>query len=298
MRKIGAHVSASGGLHRAVERAHEIGCNCAQIFSASPRIWNKPKIEAIETKLFFEKQKELSINPVVTHALYLINLSSDNPAQVEKSIKALTFELQFDALIKGAGVVVHLGSHQGKGWEAVKDQVATNISTILENTPENSTFLIENSAGQQGKLCCDLSDIRWLMDRVKSPRLQWCVDTCHLFCAGYRLSPTSKSLNDGVKTSALLQAGLHTLVVEDEIERLNLWDSLACVHVNDSRDPFGTGKDRHENLGDGMIPKEDFKHFLNLKQLKNVPMMLEVPGIDGEGPDAENVKRLKKIVEE
>lgn len=284
--KIGAHVSASGGLDKAVERAHEMGANCAQIFSASPRIWRKPKLETFDTAKLFEIQKKLSVGPIVTHALYLVNLASDNPEQVKKSIDALTFELSFDALIHGGGVVVHLGSHQGRGWESAKDQVAQAISTILHNTPDNSHFLIENSAGQNGKLSSHLSEIRWLLDTVKSKRLLWCVDTCHSFSAGYVLSPTSKYKDDAHKT------------LEHVISELELWDSLGCVHVNDSRDPFDSGKDRHENLGDGNIPKQDFEHFLQLKQLENTPMILEVPGIEKTGPDAENVDRLKQLLDE
>lgn len=298
MRKIGAHVSASGGLHRAIERAHEIGCNSVQLFSASPRVWKKPELGSIETKMFFSKQKELGVKPVVTHALYLINLASENPEQIQKSVDSLVFELQFDSLIEGSGVVVHVGSHQGRGWDAVKEQVVVQIEKILKQTPDGSHFLIENSAGQNGKICSDLSEIRWLLDQVKSPRLQWCVDTCHLFCAGYRLSPHSKSSNDGSKMSTLLTTGMKSLVVEEELDRLNLWSSLACIHVNDSRDPFGSGKDRHDNLGDGNIPTEDMAHFLNLKQVNDLPLILEVPGIEGEGPDAENVQRLKQIVSE
>ncbi|MEO8581022.1 MAG: deoxyribonuclease IV [Patescibacteria group bacterium] len=283
-RKVGAHVSAAGGIDKAIERAHSIGANCVQIFSASPRVWQKPKLESFDTEKFFKAQKEFEVQPVVTHALYLINLASNVPAQVEKSIKALTFELSFDSFIKGSGVVVHLGSHQGRGWEADKEQVARGIEIVLKNTPENSTFLIENSAGQNGKLTTNLADIRWLMDQIKSSRLGWCFDTCHAFSAGYQLNPKS-SVTEGAIG-----------IIEEKIEKFKLWSQLKCIHVNDSRDPFASHKDRHDNLGEGSIPTEDFAHFLNLEQLKKLPLILEVPGIDGEGPDAENIKRLKALI--
>lgn len=285
-RKIGGHVSASGGVHKAVERAHAIGGNCVQVFSASPRVWQKPKLEMFDTETLFKTQKALDVSPIVTHALYLINLASSVPEQVEKSVKALTYELSFDSMIKGAGVVVHLGSHQGRGWEADREQVARSIETVLKNTPEDSTFLIENSAGQNGKLTTNFADIHWLIDQIKSPRLGWCFDTCHAFSAGYQLNPHSKVTTDSIG------------VVEELLETEKLWSSLKCIHVNDSRDPFASHKDRHENFGDGSIPVEDFEHFLNLKQLTHVPLIMEVPGIEGEGPDAENINRLKKVIKE
>ncbi len=324
-RKIGAHVSAAGGHFKAVERVAEIGCNTLQIFSGSPRVWAKPKLEAIDTVKFFSTQKMLKVNQVITHALYLINLASDKPENVQKSINALIYELTFDSLIKGAGVVVHLGSHTGRGWEAVKDQVATAVSTILEKTPEDSTFLIENSAGQNGKLCSDLNEIRWLLDQVNSPRLGWCIDTCHAHAAGFVLSPTSSFPSFSVRRSNLNEVltndqdeisrakgeegktsgsknenmtnGERGKVLDQEITKLDLWSTLHCIHVNDSKDEFDSGRDRHANLGEGNIPMEDFKHFLNLEQVQNIPLILEVPGFDNEGPDKQNVDILKKLVE-
>jgi deoxyribonuclease-4 len=295
-RKIGAHVSASGGVDKAIERASAIGANCVQVFSSSPRLWRKPALETFDSEKIETAQEKLSIKPIVTHALYLINLASENPEQIKKSIDSLIFELKFDSVVKGSGVVVHLGSHQGRGWLPVREAVLKGIIEVLQNTPDDSIFMIENSAGQQGKLCSNLEDIQWLINQVKSPRLKWCIDTCHTFCAGYLLSPKSTSLHDGARMSSLLQEIGTPKTVEDEIDRLGLWSALNCIHVNDSRDPFGSGKDRHDNLGDGMIPKEDLHHFLNLKQLKDLPLILEVPGLDGEGPDAVNISRLKEIV--
>ena len=124
MRKVGAHVSASGGLHKAVERAKDIGANCVQLFSGSPRVWKRKSLAEIDTKKMFSKQKELSISPVFTHALYLVNLASDKPELLRKSFDTLQYELEFDSHIEGAGIIVHLGSHQGRGWDAVKEQVA------------------------------------------------------------------------------------------------------------------------------------------------------------------------------
>lgn len=297
-RSLGAHVSASGGIDKTIQRAAEIGCNCVQLFSGSPRIWKKPALESQPVEQLFSEQEKYGVSPVFTHALYLVNLASDKPEILQKSIDSIKYELEFDALVKGAGVVVHLGSHQGRGWDTVKADVAKTLKEILDDTPVNSTLLIENSAGQNGKLCSDLSEIRWLLDQVDSPRLGWCLDTCHAHAAGYALRPKSEVLFQELPVATGKNAPKNHKrgVIEEVITELNLWKSLKCVHVNDSRDAFASGRDRHDNLGDGIIPTEDFIYFLNLVQLATIPLVIEVPGIEGNGPDAENVSRLKKMI--
>ncbi|HYD34589.1 MAG TPA: deoxyribonuclease IV [Vitreimonas sp.] len=285
MRKIGAHVSAAGGIDKAVERAKEIGANCVQVFSGSPRVWARPGLDKTDQQKVFSKQKELSVTPIITHAIYLTNLASDNPELLKKSIEVLKYDLRFDSYVKGSGVVVHLGSHQGRGWEPMREQVAAAIAEVLADTPADSQLLIENSAGQNGKLCSDLSEIRWLLDTVKSERLGWCFDTCHAHAAGLALG------KPGTQPSECRSA-------IEAIEAQNLWSALKVIHVNDSRDAFGSGRDRHANLGDGEVNKEDFTFFLNYDAIKDIPLILEVPGLDDEGPDAENVKRLRTLVGE
>lgn len=285
MRKIGAHVSAAGGLDKAVERAAGIGANCVQVFSGSPRVWNRSPLSNINTDTLFAKEQELSVSPIITHALYLTNLASDNHALVAKSIAALKYDLEFDSLVKGSGVVVHMGSHQGRGWDASREQVAAALKEILKDTPADSHFLMENSASPNGKLGSNLEELRWLLDTVNSPRLGWCLDTCHAHAAGYHLGPPDK--NHPSQTERFLVS---------ELNRLNLWSTLMCVHVNDSRDPFASGRDRHANLGDGELDMGELKYFLNLSELKEVPLILEVPGLDDNGPDAENIRRLKELV--
>ena len=276
-RRIGAHLSTVGGVDKAVERAHEIGANELQVFSGSPRMWQRTPLERIDTKKVKEAQEKYDVAPVFTHALYLVNLASDNPELVQKSVNALKHDLNFDARIGGAGVIVHLGSHQGRGYESVKQQVADRIKEILLDTPNDSHFLIENAAAHNGKVGGRLEEVAWLLKEVNSPRLVWCFDSCHAFAAGYPLV--------GAEKSALA-----------EIEQLSLFDTLQCIHVNDSRDPLNSGRDRHANIGDGEIPKKDLKQFLLDKRIARLPIITEVPGIDGNGPDAENIRRLKSLI--
>lgn len=294
-RLIGAHVSSAGGHDKAIERAADIGCNCVQVFSGSPRVWQRPSLAGIDTEKLYAKQKELSVKPIFTHALYLINLTAEKPEIITKSVETLTKELEFDAHVNGAGVVVHLGSHLGNGWETVRQDLVDRLDMILNTTPKNSRLLIENSAGQQGKLCSDLSEIRWLLDElekvgqfVSKGRLGWCLDTCHAWAAGYHLGSqppqetTSKNGNQGSAFEVISEHGL--------------WSTLKVIHVNDSRDPFASGRDRHANIGDGTIPQQDLQHFLNQPELLNIPLITEVPGIDGNGPDQVNIERIKRLV--
>jgi len=278
LHRIGAHLSTVGGVEKAVERASEIGANTVQVFSGSPRMWRRTSLEKIDAVAVKQAQEELDVTPIFTHALYLVNLASDNPDLISKSIEAMKHDLSFDAHINGAGVIVHLGSHQGRGWEAVKEDLVKNIKEILKDTPKNSALLIENSAGQKGKIASALHEVRWLLDQLDSPRVGWCFDTCHAHAAGY-------SLVDGREDSVLKL-----------MKELKLFDSLRCLHVNDSKDPAGAGRDRHQNIGDGELPAGDLKAFLNNPHFKTVPFITEVPGIDGNGPDAENISRIKSLV--
>lgn len=274
MRYIGAHVSASGGIEKAVERAKAIGCNCLQLFSGSPRVWKRKELAEVKTSKMFSLREKYNFGPVFTHSLYLVNLASPKPELLEKSLRVLKYDMAFDSKINGSGIVVHLGSHLGAGWEAVRDDVAKHITEIINDSPDDATFLIENSAGQKGKLCSNLEEIKWLFDHISSPKLGWCFDTCHAHAAGYDLTK-----------------------VGDEITRLDLWKHLKCIHVNDSRDDFDSGRDRHQNLGKGNIAEADFKHFLNLPEVAEIPLIIEVPGLDGKGPDAPNIEVLKSYVE-
>ncbi len=300
--RIGAHVSAAGGLHKAIDRAHDIGANAVQIFSGSPRVWKRKPLEDFDTVKLFAKQTQYDVTPIFTHSLYLVNLASDKKDLLQKSIDVLKHDMQFDALIHGAGIVVHVGSHTGRGWDKVKKQVAKTIREIVEASPQQATFLIENSAGQKGKLHSDLADIKWTLDQMKDlveeGRVGWCFDTCHAFANGYALGKSNSQKTNVQTTKPAGKAGITDYgTAQDAINRLELWSPLKCIHVNDSRDPFASGRDRHENIGKGEIPKEDLQYFLTLSELAEIPLITEVPGFDGKGPDKKNLNVIKKLVE-
>lgn len=276
-RRIGAHVSIAKGLIEAVHSMEHMGGNCIQIFSGSPRVWARKPIASFSFDSYKEYVEKQDFGPTIIHALYLVNLASENPDLLKKSIDTLKYDMQFNAGISGGGVVVHLGSHQGRGFENVFPQLVKSIEEIIKGSPKNSVFLIENSAGQSGKLCSNLSEIRKLFDAlsvyVSSNQLGWCLDTCHAYAAGYDLDS-----------------------IEEEIETYHLWETLKVVHLNDSRDPFESGRDRHDNIGKGNIGKERLQRFLNNSKFLKIPLILEVPGFDGNGPDKENIDIVKSLI--
>lgn len=297
---IGGHVSSAGGIYEALSRAKNIGANCVQIFSASPRMWKRTSPPQTTLDRYNELKKQLGIEKTVIHAIYLLNLASDNEELVRKSREVIEYDLHLDSKINGSGVVVHLGSHLGKGFDAVKEKMVHGIKNILSNTPESSTFLIENSAGQNGKIASDLAEIRWLLDHVGSSRLGWCLDTCHAYAAGYGLTNAKGDVQDTTRSDreqvTLFKTEKQTMNIFEEIERLHLWEALKVVHVNDSRDPFASGRDRHENIGDGNIGNDMLRSFLSHEAIRSLPLILEVPGIDhASGPDRENIERLKTL---
>jgi deoxyribonuclease-4 len=301
MNPIGAHVSAAGGVHKAIDRALAIGCDAVQLFTGSPRVWRQKSVEDIDMKKLCAKARENDVSPISIHVKYLVNLATHKPDLVRKSTEAIASDMQVDAALRAAGidttgVVVHVGSHQGRGWMEVREDVRDRIQHILEETPKESTFLIENSAGQKGKVNSDLSEIRWLLDEIDSPRLGWCLDTCHAHTAGYALGEKVLEETENIEGTSESPNAFNRGFLRDAIDELELWESLRVIHVNGSRDPYASGRDRHANLGEGHLPLEDIEEFLNGEGMGEYPLMLEVPGFDGDGPDAENVEILKGML--
>ncbi len=278
MRRVGAHLSIAGALTNAVDSAVKIEANCLQIFSGSPRSWARKPLNPTELTGFKKYAYDHDIRPIFVHALYLINLGSRNKELVQKSVNALIYDLKFGQYFACAGVVVHLGSLLVGDWPASREKIAVLIRQIIDEAGSNVPLLLENSAGQKGKLCSDLGEIRWLLDAVDRPTLGWCYDVCHGWAAGYSIG------DDGGERDLLA-----------ELDRLELWDTLKCIHANDSRDTFGSHRDRHDNVGRGNVPAESFQKLLHHPRAKSISLITEAPGLDGKGPDAFNVAALRRF---
>ena len=279
--KIGAHVSTAGGLDKAIERAVAIEAEAIQIFGSPPQGW-AAKPHAPETiRQFTAKAHESNLaEAVFLHGVYLVNLATENQDNLKKGIDSLTFYLNLAHDIHAKGVIFHVGSHKGIGFDAVLPQIASSMKQALDRS-EDSWLIIENNAGQGQQVGGNFTEIRRILDAVGSPRVKVCLDTAHCLASGYDLRS-----EQGV--SAAMAAFESTIGLEN----------LAAVHANDSKAPLNSNVDRHENIGDGHIGREGFLSIMRHPAFRHAPFLLEVPGIENKGPDPENIHRLKSIREE
>ena len=276
--KIGAHVGSSGGVFNAIDNAVNIGAETIQTFNGAPAMWRRKMYKEGEVETYRAKVAETGIEPTFFHGLYLVNLASQNPDLLAKSFDALVADMQAAHLIGARGVIFHLGSHKGAGYEACVDQVAEYVRKTIEATPDDTWLCLENSAGMGGAVGSKFSELGRITRDAGSERVKVCLDTQHSFAAGY-----------DVKTRAGLEKTM------EEFDREIGLDRLAAVHANDSKCELAGGIDRHQNIGEGHIGRDGFANIMSHAAFADVPFFLEVPGFEGEGPDARNVEILKSI---
>jgi len=276
---IGAHVSVAGGLPKGIDRALELGAETIQLFLSPPQTWrfNPPRAE--DCAEFVRRRAETGLGPVYLHAIYLINLAGPDQTILARSVESLVQYLRIGADIGAEGVIVHLGSARGRPLSEAKAQVAAAIGRILGQVPDGPALILEHSAGMGESVGHRFEDLADILAAADSPdRVKICLDTAHLFAAGYPVADPE---------------GLGWTL--DEFDRLIGLDRLVVIHANDSKVPFNSGVDRHENIGDGHIGLEGFRVILGEPRLQNLPFILEVPGLDNKGPDRENIERLKRL---
>jgi len=276
--KIGAHVSTAGGLSKAVDRALAIGAETIQIFGSPPQSWRTTAHAPGEVGAFLEKTRASDIGPVFLHGVYLINLGTEIAENLEKAVGSLTQALNLCAEIGAQGVIFHQGSHKGRGYDQVLAQAVSACQRVLEDTPEQAWLILENAAGMGNHIGSRFEELGRMMRAVGSPRLKVCLDTQHTFAAGY-----------DVTRRATLDAAM------EEFDREIGLSNLVAVHANDSKTPLASGVDRHENIGFGAMKEEGFATIMAHPAFRHVPFLLEVPGLAGQGPDRENVERLKAV---
>lgn len=279
MLRIGAHVSIEGGLHKAIERARGIGAECVQLFASSPRSWRPARHDPEEVRRFRGEADSAQLEPIYLHTIYLLNLASGSPLLWRRSIESLTDCLVWGHRLGAAGVVTHLGSSTGSTREEALERLCLSLHEALEAGPGSEPILLEISAGMGNAMGSSFAELGAILKMMSfDGRLQMCLDTAHAFAAGYDLTNRS---------------GLDQMVADIE-EHLGL-DRLKLVHANDSKTPLGSGVDRHENIGRGMIGEKGFTNLLRHPALRSLPFVLEVPGLDGRGPDAANISALRRL---
>lgn len=283
MALLGAHQSIAGGLHLAFDRIRRVGGESLQIFTTNQRQWRPAPLKAEDILLFREKWAENNNMPVAAHASYLINLAAVEPEKAAKSVAAFAAELRRCWQLGISLVVIHPGSHGGLGIERGLEAVAANLDQALEQSGCGDwaiRVLLETTAGQGTSLGSSFEELGWLLGRSRYPgQLGVCVDTCHIFAAGYGVqSPTEYA---------------QTFV---QFDRIVGCDRIYLFHLNDSRKGYGTRVDRHEHIGQGAIGLEAFRHLLNDPRFRALPMTLETPkGVDLQ-EDRENLARLRALV--
>jgi deoxyribonuclease-4 len=275
---LGAHVSSAGGIHTAIDRIEGMGGESVQIFTQSPRMWRPTNHDPASFERFRERRVEAGIKGVVCHALYLINLASPNDDLYQKSVQALQNTLDVGGGIGAEGVIFHVGSHQGAGFEAGLERIVPALRQCLERSTDETWLLLENTAGTGDTIGRSIDELATIVARLdRHPHIGICLDSCHLYASGYDV--TDRDALDRL--------------IEEVDEKIGL-DRLKALHVNDSKTPLGSNRDRHDNIGAGLMG-DKLGVFLSHPALQGLPALLEVPGEDGHGPDKKQVQKLKRL---
>ncbi len=279
MALLGAHVSTAGGAARAFDRGAEIGCEALQIFVKSPNQWRAKALADADVTAFHEA-RAAAPQPVVAHAAYLINLASPKEDVLEKSKAALLDELQRCTALGVDGLVLHPGAHLGSGEDAGIDRIARSLDEVLAADPTITTkVLLENTAGQGSTLGAKFSELRRIIDLVdQESKVGVCLDSCHAFAAGYDLSTA-----EGYRATF------------DEFFELIGPGRLGCIHLNDSKHPLGSRKDRHDNVGAGLIGLDFFARVIHDPALSGLAMVLETPLGDDELGHKRDLETLRGL---
>jgi len=276
--QIGAHISSAGGIDKAIDRAVDLGADSVQVFTQSPRTWRPTNHDPASFERFREKRAEAGIEGVLCHALYLCNLASPDDALYEKSVLAIGNTMEVACGIGADGVVFHIGSHLGSGFEAGLERVLPALEVVLELCSDETWLLMESSAGAGGTIGRSVEELVTVYDRLGGhPRLGICLDSCHLWVSGVDVTDPSA-----------LDACL------DEVDSTIGIDRLRALHVNDAAAPLGANRDRHANVLEGELG-EKLGVFLSNPRLQDLPAVLETAGPENRGPDAAEIQKTKDL---
>lgn len=277
----GSHLSTSGGVDRVFGRAEELPVESCQIFSKNERQWLAKPLDPAVVERFRAEKSRTGLTKLVVHDSYLINLASLKPDILEKSLRAFRDELERCDILGIRFLVTHPGAHTGSGVEAGIARFAESLNHIFAEIPDNTAItLLETTAGQGTALGRSFEEIASIIERVADKdRVGVCLDTCHIFAAGYDFR-TPKGYAS----------------VMERFDRLIGLERLRVLHLNDSKMPFASNKDRHTHIGDGEIGLEGFRHFVNDTRLDGIPGILETEKDDAGEYDRRNLATLRSLV--
>jgi len=269
---VGLHVSIAGSPDLAFDRAQELGATTFQIFTRNPNQWKFRPLEDETVALFREKRKQSGFRRIVDHMPYLPNLASPDRSTMKISRYTLVEETKRCDALGVDYLVVHLGSHLGKGTAVGISNIAEACNEAIAGSEAETIILLENMAGQKNCVGARFEEIRGILDKIKDgSRVGVCVDTCHVYAAGFDLG------NEAAVTG--------TMGLFEEIIGL---DRLKVVHLNDSKGPLGSRLDRHENIGEGKIGRKGIRAFLHHQGISERPIIMETP--------YEDIKTMEKSI--
>ncbi len=268
MPKVGAHVSISGGIWKAVSRITSMGGDTIQIFTGSPRSWQRPEISAEDEIKFKKMCAEKGVSPVFIHAKYLISLGNKDKKIQHQSVRSLIDDLKIAKRIGAYGVIFH---PQGEEFSLL----VKNIKEVLVGSAPGTYLIVENTAQSR------LSWLGRIFEKTDSDELRFCLDTAHIYEAGYDLR--RKDMFNKMM---------------DELEREVGMEKTVLIHANDSKTLLDSGNDKHQNIGEGELGLKPFTFLLNDKRTRDLPFILETPGFKSqEGvSDKDNIEVLKSLV--
>ena len=264
---LGAHFSIAKGLHDAVYQAKSYGCNALQMFTKNATAWKERTVTQAEQERFEQAKTETGIHTIATHTSYLINLASPDPKKHAMSYGALKQEIIRSSALKIPFCVLHPGAHMDSGIDAGLLKISDSINSLFSETEEStSRLLLETTAGQGSGLGHTFEQLAEIINRIeRKERIGVCLDTCHIFTAGY-----------DIRTQETYQQTMNHF---DATLGLNL---LFAIHINDSKKDFGSRVDRHTHIGKGALGVDAFKHILNDERLFHVPKLLETAHTEGD----------------
>jgi deoxyribonuclease IV len=271
----GAH--CGGGIKKALDNAVGMNADVVQLFVQSPRTWRFPNHDPNDLERFRERRAETEM-PAFVHSLYLVNLAAPDKAIYKKSVDTMRSTMDAACAIDADGVVFHIGSHLGAGFKTGLERLVPALAQVLERCNDRTWLLMENSAGAGGTIGRSVEELGVVFDALgRHERLGICLDSCHWYVSGV-------DVTDGDVLDAALS---------EVDERIGL-DRLRALHANDAKAPLGSNRDRHDNIGGGVMG-EGLGVFLAHPRLQELPVVLEVPGEDGHGPNAEEIQKLRDL---
>lgn len=275
--RIGVHVSIAGRIDEAIDRACALGCETIQIFSRNPRGWKSRPLVQEEVEAFKRKRKEKDIRPVLVHIPYIINLATPKDKLWKISIDSYAEDIIRTDTLGAEYFITHLGAHTGSGEETGLKRFCQGLNVAIKKAKPKTMLLLETCAGQGSTLGHKFEHIRYIFDNIKTENIGVCLDTCHIYVAGYDVATKNGLENTLKKFNTII--GL---------------ENLKAVHFNDAKGDLGSNLDRHEHIGKGKIKEEGMKRIITHPKLRHLPFVMETPKKTPKD-DPMNIKTARRL---